>query len=87
MRQSTLRALGEQGKNRFKFQALRRHGLSFAAGGTLTVDQIEPEPFVLGIIRDMTMTSPNISTERFSMKQSDTALLRDVLFPENFKPI
>ncbi len=55
MRQrSTLRALGQQGKNRFEFQALRRDGLSFPAEVTLTVDRSEPQPFVLIIIRDVT---------------------------------
>ena len=52
--QSTQRALGQQGKNRFQFQGLRKDGSTFSAECTLTVDRSEAKAFVLAIIRDVT---------------------------------
>jgi PAS domain S-box-containing protein len=53
-RQSTPRALGRQGENRFEFQALRKDGSTFSAECTLTIDRGEAKPFGLAIIRDVT---------------------------------
>jgi PAS domain S-box-containing protein len=52
--QSTSKVLGEQGENRFEFEALRKDGSTFPAEVTLTVDRSEPHPFVLAFIRDVT---------------------------------
>jgi PAS domain S-box-containing protein len=52
--QSTQRALGQQGENRFQFQGLRKDGSTFSAECTLTVDRSEAKAFVLAIIRDVT---------------------------------
>ena len=52
--QSTPRALGQHGENRFEFLGLRKDGSTFPAECTLTIDQSEPHRFVLVIIRDVT---------------------------------
>jgi|GEM_PF-1063001 len=52
--QSTPRALGQQGENRFEFQGLCKDGSTFPAECTLTMDRGEAKSFLLAIIRDVT---------------------------------
>lgn len=70
-RQSGLRALGSQGKNRFVFQALRKNGTVFPAEITLTVDQAGNQPFILAIIRDVSEREEN---ERIRRRLSEQIL-------------